>query len=417
MAETLSVEVYIGCSLRRTHPAARKLAGDQSPHLRGTIEYMILDSSQADPIHFPRRILLATTGLSPQVVTETLYALAVAATHKFFPTEIHLVATAEAAEQARLSLLSPDPGWFHRLRSEHGLPPMEFGEHTIHTLRAQDGQHLGDIRTPADNAIAADAITELVRGFTSDPLSAVHCSIAGGRKTLGYYLGYAMSLFGRPQDRLSHVLVSEPFESNREFFFPTVRSRVIADRSGRRMVDAADATVSLAEIPFVSLRHGLPDQLVSGCATFLETVRAARAALGPPELVLDPRRRLVSASGQEVRLPPAELALLAVFARRALGEEEPVAAPPKGVPDIPWAARFLAEYRTIVGPMGDIERTERALAHGMDDDYFSQHLTKLRRYLKTGLGPMAKPYLIDDSGTRPRRYRLAIPAGSIRFTI
>jgi CRISPR-associated protein (TIGR02584 family) len=55
------------------------------------------------------------TGLTPQVVTETLYALAVQRQPPFIPTEIHLLTTAEGAEEARLGLLSADPGWFHRL--------------------------------------------------------------------------------------------------------------------------------------------------------------------------------------------------------------------------------------------------------------------------------------------------------------
>jgi CRISPR-associated protein (TIGR02584 family) len=59
-----------------------------------------------------------------------------------------------------------------------------------------------------------------VRELTADPDCAIHASIAGGRKTMGFYLGYALSLFGRPQDRLSHVLVSSPFESNQNFFYP-----------------------------------------------------------------------------------------------------------------------------------------------------------------------------------------------------
>ena len=43
---------------------------------------------------YPRRILLAVTGLSPQVVTETLYALGVAAgqggADALMPTEVHM---------------------------------------------------------------------------------------------------------------------------------------------------------------------------------------------------------------------------------------------------------------------------------------------------------------------------------------
>ncbi|MBP8198387.1 MAG: TIGR02584 family CRISPR-associated protein, partial [Chromatiaceae bacterium] len=161
---------------------------------------------------YPRRILLAVTGLTPQVVTETLYALAVQRQPAFIPTEIHLLTTAEGAEAARLGLLSADPGWFHRLCRDYALPAMTFDASHIQVLRDVDGAPLEDIRTPADNQRAADTITETLRTLTADPDAALHVSIAGGRKTMGYYLGYALSLFARPQDRLSHVLVSAPFE-------------------------------------------------------------------------------------------------------------------------------------------------------------------------------------------------------------
>lgn len=175
-----------------------------------------------NPECYPCRILLCVTGLSPQIVTETLYALAVTGDPCFVPSEIHLLTTADGAERARLTLLSEEPGWFHRLCQDYGLPPIRFTLDTIHILHNAEGRLLGDIRNVADNEAIADAITAKVRELTADPNSAVHTSIAGGRKTMGFYLGYALSLLGRPQDRLSHVLVSSPFESNLDFFYPTL---------------------------------------------------------------------------------------------------------------------------------------------------------------------------------------------------
>lgn len=51
---------------------------------------------------YQRRILLAVTGLSPQVVTETLYALCVVQKPNFIPTEIHILTTTEGAEHGFL---------------------------------------------------------------------------------------------------------------------------------------------------------------------------------------------------------------------------------------------------------------------------------------------------------------------------
>lgn len=364
------------------------------------------------PTRFTRRILLAVTGLSPQVVTETLHALATAGDAPFIPTEIHLITTREGAERARLALLSDKPGWFLRLREDYRLPPIDFGIDHIHVLHTPDGRPLDDIRSPEENLICADFITEQVRALTADPDSALHVSIAGGRKTMGFLLGYALSLFGRPQDRLSHVLVSEPFENSWDFFYPTPYSQVIETRD-KKLADTRDARVGLAEIPFVSLRHGLPRALLDGAASYRGTVLAAQEALGPARLTIDLGMRQVSAAGRSFRLPPAELAILSVFARRALRGEPALAAPHKEIPDPAWAKRYLHELRIIVGTFGDTASAEYALRQGMDGGYFSSRLSKLRSALARHLGPAAAPYQIEDGGAKPRRYRLPLDPEAI----
>ena len=368
------------------------------------------------PDAYPRRILLAVTGLSPQVVTETLHALATAEGAPFVPTEIHLITTGEGRHRAELALLSNDPGWFHRLREDYGLPEIAFGLENIHCINNADGKPLDDIRSPADNEKLADLITATVRELTADDNAALHASIAGGRKTMGFYLGYALSLFGRPQDRLSHVLVNEPFESCWDFFYPTPYSKVITTRDNK-LVDTRDAQISLAEIPFVRLRHELDPQWLDGDAPFSETVAAAQRALQPPELIIDIQHQRIRAGGIDIDLPPRELALYAVFARRLLNGEGPLPAPVKDAPDKDWAIRFLEQYRAIrSNEADDTDRTEKALVKGMDGDYFSSTKSKLHKRLRKTLGKTgAEPYLIDDGGARPRRYRLGLPVGAVHF--
>ena len=372
------------------------------------------------PEDHPRRILLAVTGLSPQIVTETVYALAVAPSpprRPFVPTEVRLITTGEGAERAKLSLLHPERGWFHRLRVDYALPSIAFEPEHIHVLEDADGKPLDDIRTLRDNTRAADAITEVVRELTRDD-SALHVSIAGGRKTMGFYVGYALSLYGREQDRLSHVLVSHPFESNREFFYPTPKSELIhSPEPNSRPYDARDAEVTLAEIPFVRLREGLNPGLVEGTASFSEAVAEAQRAIGPVELVIDLSARRIRAGGRIITLSPANLAFFAWLARRRMRGEEWVGCPSEGAPETSYAEAFLAEYRMIIGDMGDDERTADRLEDGMTREFFSQTKSKLHRRLRTGLGPrQARPYLIYDSGPRlRRRYGLEVTPGAIRF--
>ena len=360
-----------------------------------------------------RRILLAVTGMSPQVVTETLYALLGQGAHTL-PHELHLLTTTAGAERARLALLSEQPGWFQRFLNDYGLPPIAFGADHIHVLQDADGQPMSDIRTAADNALAADQVAELVRRFTAQPGTELHVSLAGGRKTLGFFAGYALSLWGREGDRLTHVLVSEPYESSWDFFYPTPYERIIATRDNT-LVDCAKAEVTLADIPFVRLRHGLPGAMLADPAGFARAVAAAQASLGPPRLHLDLAARSVVAAGQSVSLPPADLAFLAWFARRCAAGLPGLVGPKDGVSLPEHAAAYLAEYRRIRGVMGDDGRSTARYRDGMAKADFLERKAKLNQALRRAMGNAATPYLVTGEGRAPMRYRLGLPASALSW--
>ncbi|MFZ4538546.1 CRISPR-associated ring nuclease Csm6 [Propionivibrio sp.] len=269
------------------------------------------------PTESNRRILLAVTGLTPQVVTETLYALACREESPWIPDEIHLITTATGAENARLNLLLPE-GWFHRLCADYRLPTINFPVSNIHILQDAHGKVMDDIRTPEQNTLAADFIIETLRALTEDEGTELHVSIAGGRKTMGYYLGYALSLYGRPQDRLSHVLVSDPYETNREFYYPTPYDHPIHSRRGDKevTVDARNARVELANIPFVHLRTGLPERLRKGQSSFSQVVSTANRGLEAPLLVLKLATRQAWADDELMNLGSTEFVVLYWLAER-----------------------------------------------------------------------------------------------------
>ncbi len=87
---------------------------------------------------------------------------------------------------------------------------IRFHAEQILVIPGSNGRLLDDIRTPEDSSAAADFIVGFIRRATSDPSRVLHCSIAGGRKTMGLYLGLALQIYGRPADTLSHVLVTPP---------------------------------------------------------------------------------------------------------------------------------------------------------------------------------------------------------------
>jgi CRISPR-associated protein (TIGR02584 family) len=400
---------------RRRPPASpdglRKAIFSQPPTRANGVPHLGL----AEPHTFPRRVLLAVTGLSPQVVTETLYSLTQNVKPAFVPTEVHLLTTAEGAERARLTLLSKDPGWFHRLRHDYDLPWIDFDERTIHVLKTADGTPIGDIRTRAENERLADLLIERIRALTTDPNCALHVSIAGGRKTMGFYAGYALSLLGRLQDRLSHVLVAASYESNRDFYYPTAYSNVIHTLDNRPL-DTREAEIGLAEIPFVRLRSGLDVRLLKGSVTFSEVVAAAQRALDSPVLEIDLDRKCIHAGGQEVHLPPAQLAFLSWLARRAKDGQPDVVCPSDGAPESEHAREYLREYANLGDDLDSATARRLRNANGMDKTFFEQTKSRLRRKLQDALGPDGmRRYGVVDDGNRPKHYRIAVPPEDIHW--
>ena len=360
------------------------------------------------PHLYPRKLLLAVTGLSPQILTETVYALAVAGIPSFIPDEVHLITTANGAEYARHTLLDSGMGRFSELLRDYGLQGrIRFDADCIHLIPGNDGQALHDIQTPEDNILAADAITQLVRHFTLCDDTALHVSIAGGRKTMGFFMGYALSLYGREQDRLSHVLVSTPFESNHDFYYPPAQPRVLFDRNNKP-IHTSDARITLAEIPFVRLRHAHATIGLESQAGFSQVVAIAQAHLAPPELRVDLASQSLTCAGQTVRLEPAVFAYYAWLAKRLKTGAGPVR-----YDNAEAVAEYLAVYAQVLNDptSARLENTSEVLNRRMNLPA-SQRKTSIRKYfdpLKAKVnaaldkqlgGSAAQPYRVRTTGAR-----------------
>jgi len=356
-----------------------------------------------DPSSYQRRILVATLGLAPQVLTETLWCLAMRQVPAFVPTEIHVVTTLEGAHRARLTLLAAEAGQMAMLAHDLDQPHLEqaLTPERIRIISGPNGDGLNDIDSLEHNAAAADLITGTIREFAADPQCAMHVSIAGGRKTMGFLLGYALSLYGRPQDRLSHVLVSSPFEGHPEFFFPPKRPVVLRDRD-QRPFSTSEAQLILAEIPFVSLRPQLPSEVLDGRWSYTETVELARNALRPGSMLFDTASGKLTCQGVDVDLAPQTFALAAWFGRRLLDH-----GPKAGA--VHWRTADWSGYIDAYKAVNSVTMTQVAeLQSRLSDrdkqgkkELFQEHLSRLRTAIRNALGPAAQPYLPTRFGRRP----------------
>lgn len=382
------------------------------------------------PHQFARRVLLAVAGTTPQILTETLYALS-QSEPPFVPTEVHVVTTSEGAHRIRLQLLDEATGKFHALCSDYQLAPIAFTPEHIHVLTDLNGQPLRDIISPQDNQQAADQIVAWLRSFTQDSECAIHACLAGGRKTMGFYLGYGLSLFGRTQDRLSHVLVSPEFESHREFFYKPPVAQTLYARSmvgalvDERPVSTDDAKIWLAEIPFVRLRTGLPESLLAGKGNYTDAVEAVQQSLPNNLLVIDMPKRQIICGGIAVKLSPRDMAFYVWHAQRLIefGQTAPLTWKSTLSEKNSLTMDYLACYlRVLNGDKWhpDYLAAQDNLAHGFDKDIWAGYLNPVNKKITKALGETrAQPFKLNaqrlEKSSRLSLYGLHYPVAQIEI--
>ena len=291
-------------------------------------------------IKMAKNVLLLVTGMSPAIVTETVYGLAVNpmdGREKWIPDEVHIISTEHGLVQVRERLL--DKKNFQKLIDDYQLPNIKFDESQLYPIVDQNGQPQNDLRTPEDNERAANLICEKVRYFTSDKdehgnekpehekVASLHVSIAGGRKTMGFYIGYALSLYGRPQDHMSHVLVEAPFDETKvpDFYYPTPYPHNLPDFYNT-FWNVQQAKIWLSYIPFVRLRASLPESSLLKNATFSEVVNTINLANQPISVQLNMTARTVTIGQKTVRLAPREFAFYCWFAELAQAQSDSIPA-------------------------------------------------------------------------------------------
>jgi CRISPR-associated protein (TIGR02584 family) len=270
-----------------------------------------------------RDILVVTGGSSPQIVTETLYALLRRGERPFVPNKIICAITQGVQEAFGTELEAA----LEALRRNFGLK-VDWSRHDqvwqqckvgcfVEYPRNAEGQPVWDVRSDADATLYGNFISEIVRIETLDPSSRLHLSIGGGRRTMSFYGGAAMSLFGRSQDELSHVLVNPPdFERCADFWFPSSSRRLVHHDDGRRL-DASVAKIELTIIPFLRVRARLPRTLLTQNMDYAGHVAQANAVIGRTPLMLElvtSERRVRIGTLADFTLPNTEFALYQLMA-------------------------------------------------------------------------------------------------------
>lgn len=284
-----------------------------------------------------KTVLISLVGTTPAVLTETVWALATLE-EPLIPDRIIALTSAPGAALLRKQFF--EEGHWERMKKalqEQGVSlegRLRFGNtgDSIRVFPSRCGEReLDDVRSEEDNEAVADFFMELIRGFTSDDTTDLIVSIAGGRKTTSALLHSVMTLLGRTQDRISHILIDDPWITQRDFLYPGCTGDFV-DRETGKPLSSQNAKLLLVDVPFVPLRYLFKQDLQSAAGSFGELMRRFRTrSLNAEEdlrIALDTAKGSLRVNGEAVSLSDREYLFYLAFARRAKQGKPPLRAFP-----------------------------------------------------------------------------------------
>ena len=272
-----------------------------------------------------RTVLVACVGTSPAVLTETVWALA-HQTPPCVPDEVVALTTKPGRDKLLAEILGDAPNVWMRLceslRKEKIAveDKLVFGEALVRVIPDAHGNGADDLRTGEDNLRAADFMLQQLRQYTESPDTVVLASIAGGRKTMSALLFSCMTLLGREDDKVYHVLLPPEFEGGVEppMFYP-VKGVTYVNRATGQEYKSDKFRSELFEIPFVRMRGWYQERFKSIPPTYRTLVSkiqtVAPPALAYPKIEIDLRDGVLRLDGLVVRLSHTEFAALALIAK------------------------------------------------------------------------------------------------------
>ena len=258
-----------------------------------------------------KNIFISALGQTPQVLTEALYGFWVQ--RKIPIHSIEVIATPSSKEfLLSKGFLDDRRNPFKRLYDDYGLkkkgfPFPKFGASNIHVPPGAKKDNLNDSR---ENALMEAEISNQLRTLTSDPETNVFASLAGGRKTMSAYMILGMTVFGRRQDELFHVLFDGPSgKTPEDWWYPHPRK------------PKEKKWVNLFEVPFPRLHQviqaNMPDLLYK---PLKDVFFGINEKLKEPTLEIEVGQGTVTAfvNGQPVKAEPRQIQWLALLAHRKI---------------------------------------------------------------------------------------------------
>jgi CRISPR-associated protein (TIGR02584 family) len=251
-----------------------------------------------------KKVYVCLVGLSPAVVTTSLWALAKSeGAGSFYPDEVHLITSAK--------------GWTELKNSGFGQGAandpirmlwncLELGEDSP-VRRVQPQFHVPEQDDDVVDDDSVDRMGDLIYDVLKDCMrenTQVVLCISGGRKTMGPLASSAFSLLARAVDRMVHVVPHPPeLEYSAEFIFPGALDQYYCASDSNHYVSDADASVSLSKVPFFRLPSKLKGSLnvgdVSDMSSIFDRISDGADKV-PVELVYYKKTGVMTLGGRDI---------------------------------------------------------------------------------------------------------------------
>ena len=376
-----------------------------------------------------KHILFSLLGKTPQILTETLYCLMI---HQKIPiTEIKVITTEECYEIVCEKLLNSKTGRFYTFCQDWNIDTrkIEFGPENI--LVAPELPI--DVNNNTDQqSHFINLILQNLKELTSLPNTTLHCSLAGGRKTMSVYFAYALQFFGRPQDKLFHVLIHpQEFENHPDFYYIPRKPHDLVTPT-RYKISTDLAKIELIEIPYVRLKNTMSYLFGQGNLPFHEMVQITQADLEQmptlPPLVINFPQKTIEISNKKIHFSPIEMAFYRYYVERSKLRNDNI--------HVKEYVRYFEKAEGVWFPLNSIKQIlnyyqEIASSTAVDrfvdtfeNGYLSfnrvcQYLSRIRRKIYNALNDdeIAEYYIVSSVGRYRKSYGIKLDKAKIQIIV
>ncbi len=273
------------------------------------------------------------------------------------------------------------------------------------------GAPIESIESSAQVKVLAEYMLLTFKRLSEDQNTCLHVSIAGGTKTIGFYLNYAMSIYARKLDTLTHVFVTDGYEKS-DFFFPTKTQQWFQTPNG--VFDKSQGEVTLLDIPFLRLRELIPSSLLEQKMTFQQVIDVHKVLNSEVSLHIDRAAREIRCSGVSINLSEANFAFYCMLVDDLLDSREgydvPTASEPCKLTALHYINKRISLYTDrsfddlnialtyCENTLHKIKQSEiDGLRTGMKKSFFSQRKSEINKAIRRFLpASIAEHYDIDS---------------------